>query len=414
MQIKKSPYRWVILILLTIGTMMLNYSNIIFAARGAEILDVYQCSATQLAAITSISFLPGVFLSVLVGRMIDKKGSKLILFIFVALTAVFFLLRVLVHNYWVLFLCTLGAGITLVPTGVAPAKMLRAWFPDNEMQIAFGIYGNAPGLGTTLAFATVGVFSGVTGALLFIGIVAAVLAVLWIVLGKNTPATGSFGQTTEQLPAPEKGALGRMLRNKHIWYMIIGSFVGCGGCLVFNTHIVMALGAKGLGDSAPAISTTMNTLLLVGGILSGFIVGAIKRINIPYLVQCLVGAGIFVLFWFLPAGKLTSICIFVGAFIFSGNINVMMSRVSLLPMTGEVSVADLGILNGICNTAISLGGFSLPIIVTAICERADGVNYSLLFLIVFALYAIAGILGMLIPELGEKGKLAQQAKQKAQ
>ena len=412
MEVRKSPYRWIILIILTIGTMLLNYSNMSFAFRGEDVLKEYSMTPTMLAAITSISFLPGIFLSVFIGKLVDKIGSKKVMVIFMALTAVFFLLRVAVVNYWVLFICTLGAGICLVPTAVVPAKLLRMWFPDSEMQVAFGIYGNAPGLGTTLASFTVFLFGAVRNTLLFIGIIAVVLTVLWAALGKNEPKYPVQAEMAEA-PAPDKTALGRMLKNKNVWLIAICAAVGCGAMLTANTNFVIAMQSKGMDiTQALPINQSMNTTLLVGGILSGFIVGAIKRINIPFLVQCL-GAIVFAAAWLLPVGGYTAILIVIGAFFISGNVNVNMSRVSLLPLTGDVNIADLGVANGICNTAISIGGFLFPIVITRIAQGSGTMNFNILIIIVMVLYILAGVLGMFIPELGEKGKLAKAAKAKA-
>ena len=405
MQVKKHPYRWVVLILLTLGTMLLNYSNIIFAARAMDILTEYNCNETQLALISSISFLPGVFLSAIVGRMVDKLGSKKVIVVSMILVAIFFLLRVFIHNYWALFACTLGAGICIVPAGVIPAKMLRVWFPDSEMQIAFGIYGNAPGLGTTVAFATCAIFAKVSGAFLFVAIVAAVLFLLWLLIGKNAPAG-----YVEQAPAPaegaKKGTYGKLLKTPFFWTILFNGFVGCGASLTINTFMILAFMGKGL-ETAPAVVTTMNTILLVGGILSGFIVGAIKRINISYFVQCVPGIIIFVLAWFLPLGAYTPWLIWIGAFFWTGNVNVAMSKISLLPYTGKVDASELGAANGLMNTAISLGGFACPLIISAICQTANGLNYNLFFIIVAILYIAAGVLNLFSPELGEKGKLAK-------
>lgn len=408
MQVRKSGYRWVILIILTIGTMLLNYSNMVFAFRGADILTEYSMTPTMLAAITSISFLPGVFLSVFVGKLADKLGSKKVMIIFMALTAVFFILRAFVSNYPALFACTLAAGICLVPTNVVPAKLLRLWFPDSEMQIAYGIYGNAPGLGTTLASFTVFIFGPVKNTLLFVGIVAVVLVVLWAALGKNSPKYAVQEGVMEEA-APEKGAMKKLLKKKDIWLICICGAVGCGAMLTANTNLVIGMQAKGMEIAqASGMNQAMNTTLLIGGILSGFIVAAVKNINISFFVQNL-GAIFFAIAWLAPVGSYTLPLIVVGSFIISGNINVNMSRVSLLPLTKEVAVRDLGVVNGVANTAISLGGFGIPIIATAIASATGAINYNTLIIIVLVLYLLSGVLGMFIPELGPKGKLARAA-----
>lgn len=71
---------------------------------------------------------------------------------------------------------------------------------------------------------------------------------------------------------------------------------------------------------------------------------------------------------------------------------------------------DVGIAGGMNNTAVGICGFVLPTIVANVV----GSNYTVIFtLMAIFLVVIAIIGGVLMPELGEKGKLAQQAREKA-
>ena len=74
-------------------------------------MALYRCTAPQLAAIASISFLPGAVLSVPFGRWIDRVGSKKVLCVGFAAASVCLLLRIWVKTYWPLLSLTLIAGI---------------------------------------------------------------------------------------------------------------------------------------------------------------------------------------------------------------------------------------------------------------------------------------------------------------
>ena len=65
-----------------------------------------------------------------------------------------------------------------------------------------------------------------------------------------------------------------------------------------------------------------------------------------------------------------------------------------------------GIAGGMNNTAMGLGMFILPTVTAAIM----GNNYVGVFTTIVALFIVIGVIGrFLMPELGEKGELAQKA-----
>lgn len=79
---RSSAYKWTVLAILMLGTAILYYSNMIFAVRALDTLSKFNIDEGELAAISTIGCLPGAFLSIIVGRVLDKKGVKL----FTALT----------------------------------------------------------------------------------------------------------------------------------------------------------------------------------------------------------------------------------------------------------------------------------------------------------------------------------------
>ena len=71
------------------------------------------------------------------------------------------------------------------------------------------------------------------------------------------------------------------------------------------------------------------------------------------------------------------------------------------------NIIRVGSAGGLNNTAVGICGFVLPVIVA----NFVGDNYTMIFtLMAIFLVIIAIVGGVLMPELGEKGKLAQQAK----
>ena len=406
----KKTSKWIILLMLVLGTAILNYSNMIFASHGADVMSLYGCTATQLAAITSVTYLPGAFLSIFIGRMMDKRGAKGIMVVCMIAATVLFFLRTILTSYWPLFLCTLLAGIFLVCTAVAPAKLIAGWFPPKEIPIAMGIYGSAPGVGIALAFLTSVFTSNIKVQLWIVTVASLVLAVMWIAFGQEI-AAGKEAPVNENGPKP---SMKRLLKNKNLLIVTWCSFVGCGNCLGVNTYLVTALVEKGMAiGNAAMLATILNFFIIAGGILSGWVVSKMKNINIPYTVSCILGGVCPLLVWLLPVGAFTYIFAFLAGFGFAGAVAINMGRVPLLPLTKEISMEEIGTANGICNVGISLGGFLMPIIVAAIAEaisKTDGISFNAVFIICCVVFIATMLLAFMIPELGENGKLAKAAR----
>ena len=66
----------------------------------------------------------------------------------------------------------------------------------------------------------------------------------------------------------------------------------------------------------------------------------------------------------------------------------------------------VGTAAGMNQTALGIMSFSLPTIIAS----AAGNNYPVVFIVAYVFLVLCGVVGMLIPELGEKGRLAQARK----
>ena len=76
-------------------------------------------------------------------------------------------------------------------------------------------------------------------------------------------------------------------------------------------------------------------------------------------------------------------------------------------LTGDFGMESVGTAGGVLNTAMGLFGFILPTIVASIF----GDNYKGIFTLMAVFLVIIGLIGgLVIPELGEKGKLAKKAR----
>ena len=192
-----------------------------------------------------------------------------------------------------------------------------------------------------------------------------------------------------------------------MWLVMLCSGFAVGAALLINTHLTAAFIEKGAPEQmASAIGTVLNLSLIIGGILAGAVIGKIGRINPPYAFICIVGGLFYLLAYLLPVSGFTFVLVALGGLICSGSVGVSFTRIPLLPLTGDFGPECIGTATGMNQTALGIMSFVLPTIVAAIA----GGNNLMVFCIAFALLVICGVVGMFIPELGEKGKLAMSRK----
>ena len=180
-----------------------------------------------------------------------------------------------------------------------------------------------------------------------------------------------------------------------------------GASLLINTYITQAFTARGASiEMASTIGTVLNFCLILGGIISGAVIGKLGKINIPYAFICIVGGAFYLLGYLLPIGAWTYVLMAIGGIICSGSVGVSFTRIPLLPLTGDFEPDSIGTAAGMNQTALGIMSFALPTIIAS----AAGNNYTVVFITAYVFLVLCGIVGLLIPELGEKGKLAQSRK----
>lgn len=404
----KSPTRWVVLFTLVMGMAIMNIGNFVFSTNPGPMMAKYHMDQAQLTAITTVALLPGAFFSIILGNFFDKKGPKGVRFIgagMIALAAVCQLVRVFVDNYTVLIVLTFLSGTLFLPTQVLPAKLIGAWFDSKEGSLAMGIYSAAAGTGVLLAFALGAAVPDTFMSLFICFLGFALVAVLWFFFGKLPE--GAPVQT--EAPKGQKTGFGAVLKSKNLWLVMICNGVAASMPTLYNSYLINALLAKGMtSEMAALLGMVLSAFMIAGSIIQGSIVAKLGKFNQEYLIACALGGILLFAVFPAPNDVITIICLCIGGFCAAGGMAVNFGRVSLLPLTGDFGPESIGVAGGMVNTAMGLCGFLLPTIVAAIF----GSNYMAVFATVGVFFLfIAVIGGFIIPELGEKGELAQKAKQ---
>lgn len=401
---QKSPFKYILVFIMTVGLTFSGFTNVIFSARALEVMDIFNMSQAQLSAITSVSNLPAFFFAIWLGNLIDKRGIRKVPIILFALATIVGVLRVFSPNYTILFLLTFLASTFFLPVNIIAPKLFAPYFSAGEMGAAIGVYSSGAGLGTTLAFALGPMFSSTQGALAFIAAGYAFMLIFWIIFIKEPQKVESVS-----VSAMGKTDVKAVLKSKTMWKVMLCGGLSVGAAILLNSYAVTAFIGKGMEPAAASvIATIMNFCLLIGGLVAGFIVSRVGLYNVPYIIICCGGAVLYYLAYWLPMGTITYVMIGIAAFVVAGSIGVNMARIALIPVTGEFGPENIGAAGGMNQAAAGLIGFVLPTIAASIF----GTNYIGVWTFAAVILIIIGILGgILTPELGPKGKLSQMNEQ---
>ena len=412
---KGSGFKWAVLFLMVFGAAMLNFSNMVFSARSVDVMAQFGMDQAQLTAISGIGVLPGALFSIVLGNYFDKKGPNSIRYagaVLLFLAAACQIWRVFAGSYVELFIITFLSGTFFLPTQVLPAKMIEAWFERSEMGTAMGIYGAAAGIGITCAFAVGALFPTTTMALAFCAGGYVVVALYWLFAAKlpTAEAAGVPSEDVSQAAPAESSqvSVGAVLKSKNMWLVMICGGLAAGAPLLYNSYIINAFIDKGMDPALTSlVGVVFNIGLVVGAIVTGFIVSKAGRYNRVYTIFPLVSAAALAGSYFIPLGPQTFVLTAVGALFGASTLSVNMARIGLIPLTGDFGPENIGIAGGMNNTAMGVCMFVLP----TISAVALGNNYVGVFItlaVFFAVMALCG--GILLPELGENGELARKAR----
>src|SRR5512133_3777293 len=260
-------YRWVVLavfmfINLTIQMLWITYAPITGPA--ATFYGVTDLQIGLLAMTFMIAFIP---LSIPVSWVIDTYGFKLAVSIGCVLMGIFGLLRGFAGaNYSLVLWSTIGIAVAQPFLLNAWTKVPANWFAISERATAVGLVTLANLVGTALGMVLTPILTGtisIPTIQLIYGSIAAVSAVLFVVLAKETPPTPP-GPAGSEVRALMLDGLKHALTVKPFLLYLFVSFIGLG---IFNgvtTWVENIIRPRGF---TPTDAGTLGALMLVGGLI---------------------------------------------------------------------------------------------------------------------------------------------------
>ena len=160
-EIDVKRYAWVILLLMCLGITMPNYAQYQVPAFGPTIQESMKLVPSQFSTIATAPLLPGIFLSLIAGLLVDRFGARRIMVGAMAVSAAAIILRVFTEEFWGMYLTMIFTGVAATFLNSNAGKILGQWFSPEKMAVGMGIFLASANASMALGTGTASVYSGI-------------------------------------------------------------------------------------------------------------------------------------------------------------------------------------------------------------------------------------------------------------
>ena len=275
-QYKIYPYRWVVLAVfmfvnITIQILWISYAPITGPA--ATFYGVNDLQIGLLSMSFMIAFIP---LSIPVSWVIDTYGFRLAVSIGAIMMGIFGILRGLAGtNYTLVLWSTIGIAAAQPFLLNTWTKVPANWFAPEERATAVGLVTLASLVGTALGMVLTPILMEsltIPTIQIYYGGIAAVSAVIFIVLSRETPPTPPCPPGSE-VRALMLDGLKHALTVKAFWFGLAVSFIGLGIFNGITTWVENIIRPRGF---TPTDAGTLGALMILGGVIGAVVIPALS------------------------------------------------------------------------------------------------------------------------------------------
>jgi MFS transporter, CP family, cyanate transporter len=394
----KSPYRWVALI--CIGLMHAVLMGVINqpAAFAEEIMGGMGASTAMFAQICTVGFLTGAIFSIPMGVLADKWSVKGTMGLGLIVTLIGSIWRIFCASSITLYIACFIMGMGLAGMNANSPKFLKAWFGFRRVTTAMGIYVGCAGIGVSGCMAVIGLLGSMYNTYVFNAILVLIATVVWFIFGK-VPTAVATGKEEFSVAAVKS-----CLTNKYLMITALAMVLFMSVQVTYQSQAAAAFQYIGVDAVTAAAWSSIASLI---GIPANFLwtwladkVGRIKAVLVPIVI---IGLIAFTTAWILHAGVIVIVLICIGYFFAFVGCGFIKGCVGKIP---TIKREYMGTAGGIQTFFQNLGAYIIPSFILApLC----GGDYILMFYMVSGLLLLALLVtAFLLPELGAKGKLAQE------
>ena len=362
-----------------------NYGDFQLAAIPARIYEAFHLTDMQFSSVVTAPMLPSIFLSIVIGLMVDRLGIPKIVGIWLALAALGFGLRCFAQNYTTLLIAMALSGCGCMIVNAHVAKLASALYPMDKVSRVVGILMGGANAATAVAFATTSLIPSLNVIFLIPAVASVVIFVLWAIFARDRLFTEN--KAPEEETVQIRDALKLCVKSRSLWLAGITLFLLLGASMVItNFHVTALTTLKGYSE---ALAGTFNSVSMVGAFLGSVILPvyvtqkptrAPVLVFIMLLITAVTTYGILV----LPAWGIY-ICSFLNGGLRSGVITVLMMCPVLLR---EIGPKNAGTAGGFIITLQLLGNVVVP---TYIIVPLGGGNLTTYFILAAVCMLLASV-----------------------
>ncbi len=314
-QYKIYPYRWAVLAVFTLANVAIQILWITYAPITGPAAKFYGVSDLQIGLLSMSFMLAFIPLSIPVSWVIDTYGFRVAVGVGSVMMGVFGILRGLAGaNYALVLWTTIGIAAAQPFLLNAWTKVPANWFALEERATAVGVVTLGSLVGTALGMVLTPILMesmSIPTIQLYYGGVAAISAVLFIALSRETPPTPPCPPGMEARALMMDG-LKHALTVKAFWFDLAVAFIGLGIFNGITTWVESIIRPRGF---TPTDAGTLGALMIVGGVIGAVVIPALsdkQRKRQIYLYIAFIGAipGLIGLTF-----ATTSILLFASAFV---------------------------------------------------------------------------------------------------
>jgi CP family cyanate transporter-like MFS transporter len=385
---KVSTYRWVMVFITWLMLFTLGASWFCFTPMTLIIMTDLNMSFEHVGIIIALVPLSLVILCIPGGLFADRFGIRLTVLIGGAIMGMFGLLRSFAADFTMLAITTFLCGVGYSITYPNLPKVTGLWFPSKEYALASGVMFTGMEVGMALPLILIPAvllpwIGSWRGVFIVVGVISLLSTGVWMALAREKPKS-VFDSSGERRGVPFREALSAVLRNKHMWILMLTTLFLLAPQIGFLGFLPSMLVLRGMNETTAGLVTSMVSWFMIP---SSFIIPIISdRVGLrkPFIW----GTSILASFALYAAGTTMNLPLWISVIAYGFLIGGMAPIVLAMPveLIGPLYAATAGgfmlvggyigaligpLLSGYLSAAT--GSFTLSVIMCAAFTGAEAV-----------------------------------------
>ena len=326
------------------------------------------------SSIATAPLIPGIFLSLIAGVLVDKFGAKSVIGTTITISALAVIVRIFCASYWQMYLIMICIGFSATFLNSNCAKIFGQWFPPEKASITMGFFLAFANGSIALGTGTAPLYSSMRGAFIGAAVIAVIACLCWWLFMRNRT-----DRKEQQTDGGEKTSVIQGLKvclcNKYIWIAALCQLLSVGCITAAANFMPSALLSRGLSETAaPVVTMALTFGALLSNFVSPAIIEKVGKYKLMFFIYGLVAAVGLFCFWRLSTNPVVVfILLFIAGFGSNGFSPIIMS----LPVRLEGVGTKYGGTAGGMLATIQLGGS--VVLPTYVIAPIAGSNYVLMF-----------------------------------